>query len=244
MGCYILPSDLETLTYIDKAWSACPTGAHPILARDLNINLRAPRTEQEKTIAEQMNSMKLVDMSRHFCQRSRKRLRGKWVWQMGRTGRWISSQCNYFLGRETNRRRLWRISVRMPCYYFDHCALVSVIYAEGGEELKRYQWRAQQFPLSLPHGPHKLLDAEYQELLRDVVWPPIREFPANKWITTTTWKLIDHHLMLRRKGMVSQTASRGLGQQIKAVLTADHQLPHRTSKDALRWGNLLRRGAT
>jgi hypothetical protein len=45
VGCYIPPSDLETLTYIDKAWSACPTGVHPILAGDLNINLCAPRTE-------------------------------------------------------------------------------------------------------------------------------------------------------------------------------------------------------
>ena len=45
VGCYIPPSDLETLTYIDKAWHACPTGVHPILAGDLNINLRAPRTE-------------------------------------------------------------------------------------------------------------------------------------------------------------------------------------------------------
>ncbi len=76
-GCYILPSDLETLTCIDKAWSTCPTGAHPILAGGLNINLCAPRTEQEETIAEQVDSMNLVDMSRHFCQCSGKRLWGR-----------------------------------------------------------------------------------------------------------------------------------------------------------------------
>jgi hypothetical protein len=81
----------------------------------------------------------------------------------------------------------------MPRYYSDHCALVAVIYAGGGGGgSKRYQQRVQQFPLSLPHGPHKQLDAEYQELLRDVVRPPIRECPANKWITADRWKLVDH----------------------------------------------------
>jgi hypothetical protein len=91
VGCYIPPSDLETLTYIIKAWSTCPTGAHPILAGDLNINLRAPRTEQEETIAEQMDSMNLFNMSRHFCQCSGKRLRGRWMWRMRREKKWISS---------------------------------------------------------------------------------------------------------------------------------------------------------
>ncbi len=55
---------------------------------------------------------------------------------MKREGRWISSQYDYFLGRETNRRRFRRISVWMPCYYSDHRALVAVIYAEGGGGIK------------------------------------------------------------------------------------------------------------
>ncbi len=96
VGCYILPSGLETLLYIDKAWSAGPMGAHPILAGDLNINLHAPRTEQEETIAKQVDSMNLFDMSRHFCQHTGKRLWGRWMWRMRRGGRWISSQCDYF----------------------------------------------------------------------------------------------------------------------------------------------------
>ena len=132
VGCYIPPSDLETLACIDKAWRECPSGAHPILVGDLNFNIRAPRTEREEAIAEQVDAMDLVDMSRHFRQRSGKRLRGTWTWRMRRGGRWISSQCDYFLGRETDRRRFRRISVRMPRYYSDHRALVAVIYAEGG----------------------------------------------------------------------------------------------------------------
>jgi hypothetical protein len=70
VGCYIPPSDLETLTDVDKAWRTCPAGAHPILVGNLNFNFCAPCTEQEETIAKQVDAMGLVDMSRHFCQRS------------------------------------------------------------------------------------------------------------------------------------------------------------------------------
>jgi endonuclease/exonuclease/phosphatase family metal-dependent hydrolase len=132
VGCYIPPNDLEALACVNKAWRECPAGAHPILVGDLNVNLRAPRTEREETIAEQVDAMDLVDMSRHFRQRSGKRLRGRWTWRMRREGRWISSQCDYFLGRETDRRRFRRVSVRMPRYHSDHRALVAVIYAERG----------------------------------------------------------------------------------------------------------------
>ncbi len=105
VGCYIPPSDLETLTDVDKAWRVCPAGVHPILVGNLNFNFCAPRTEREETIAKQVDAMDLVDMSRHFCQRSGKQLRGRWTWGMRRVGRWISLQCNYFYGRKTNRQR-------------------------------------------------------------------------------------------------------------------------------------------
>jgi hypothetical protein len=109
----------------------------------------------------------------------------------------------------------------MPRYYSDHRALVAVIHAGGGEQLKRYRQRMQQFPISLPRGPRKQLNAEYEGLQRGVVSPPLRERPANSWITTEMWKLIDHRAMLRRKGMLSQTVARSLGRQVKAQLAAD-----------------------
>ncbi len=87
VGCYIPPSNLETLACIDKAWRKCPKGAHPILVGNLNLNLCAPRTEREETIAKQVDAMDLVDMSRHFCQRSGTRLWGRWTWRMRREGR-------------------------------------------------------------------------------------------------------------------------------------------------------------
>jgi hypothetical protein len=91
----------------------------------------------------------------------------------------------------------------------------------GGGELKRYQQRIQQFPISLPRGPWKQLYVEYEELQRDVVRPPLRERPANSWITAKMWKLINHCTLLGRKGMLSQTALRDLGRQVQARLVAD-----------------------
>jgi hypothetical protein len=109
----------------------------------------------------------------------------------------------------------------MPHYHSDHCALVAVIYVEGGEELKRYCRRTQRFPLSLPRGPWTQLDAGYEELLQHVVRPPLRECPANKWITNATWKVVDYRAMLRRKGMLSQAAAHNLGRKIKVCLKVD-----------------------
>jgi hypothetical protein len=62
LGCYIPPSDLETLTYADKAWCACPMGGHPILIRDLNFNFCAPCREREERIAEQVDAMDLINI--------------------------------------------------------------------------------------------------------------------------------------------------------------------------------------
>ncbi len=77
MGCYIPPSDLEKLACVDNAWHKCLKGAHPILVGDVNFNLCAPCMEREETVAEQVDAMDLVNMSRHFCQRSGNRLLGR-----------------------------------------------------------------------------------------------------------------------------------------------------------------------
>jgi hypothetical protein len=109
----------------------------------------------------------------------------------------------------------------MPLYYSNHCALVAVIYAEGGGELKWYQKRTQLFPLSLPRGPKAQLDAAYKELQQDVVCPPPRESPAKSWITAKTWKVVNYRALLHRKGMPTQATARKLGQDVRACLKAD-----------------------
>ena len=127
---------------------------------------------------------------------------------MRRGRRWISSQCNYFLGRETNRR--------------DHCALVAVIYAEGwGGGFKRYCRQTQRSPISsLPRGSQTQIDAGYKELLQDK-GPPPWERSANKWITNATWQLLNYCAILHRKGMISQAAACNLRRKINASLKAD-----------------------
>jgi hypothetical protein len=48
VGCYIPPSDLETLTDVDKAWRACPAGAHPFLVGNLNFNFFVPPARNKR----------------------------------------------------------------------------------------------------------------------------------------------------------------------------------------------------
>ncbi len=102
VGCYIPPTDLTTLMHVDEAWRACPKGCHPILLGDLNVNLDAPCNERDDTIADQVDAVALTDMSNHFCQQRGRRSRGRWTWRMRRGRRWVSSQCDYVLGRATN----------------------------------------------------------------------------------------------------------------------------------------------
>jgi hypothetical protein len=112
MGCYIPPNDLTTITHVEQAWQACPRGCLPILLGNLNINLAAPHDECDKTIAKQVDAMVLVDMSVHFCQCCRRNSGGRWTWRMRRGRRWVSSQCDYVLGRATNLGQwFWHVSV-------------------------------------------------------------------------------------------------------------------------------------
>jgi hypothetical protein len=72
-------------------------------------------------------------------------------------------------------------------------------------------------------------DAAYKELKQDVVGTPLRECPANIWITDETWKIVNTRALLRRKGMLAQAAARSLGREIKAWLKADCLLRARTT---------------
>ncbi len=76
IGCYIPPNYLTTLMHIKQAWQACPKGCLPIMLGNLNINLAALRDKREERIAKLVNTMALVDMSSHFCQRRGKLSQG------------------------------------------------------------------------------------------------------------------------------------------------------------------------
>jgi hypothetical protein len=152
MGCYIPPNNLTTLTHVKQAWMACPKGCLPIILGDLNVNLAAPRDKQDETIAKQVDTMNLVDMSSRFRQCRGRNSHGRWTWRMRRGRGWVSSQCDYILGRATNLGRFWRVSVRMPfCHNSDHCALVAKIRAGGGGGNEEVLAAISVFPP--PHPP-------------------------------------------------------------------------------------------
>ncbi len=51
------------------AWAECPPTYKPLLLGDLNFDFRAPRTEREETIADFIDEINLVDVSRKYVQR-------------------------------------------------------------------------------------------------------------------------------------------------------------------------------
>jgi hypothetical protein len=179
MGCYILPTNLTTLRYVNEVWRACPKGCFPILLGDLNVNLAALCNEHNDTIAEQVDAMALINMSSHFCQRRGRRSRGRWTWRMRRGRRWVSSQGDYILGRETNLGRWFlHVSVQTPfCHESNHCSFVAEICAGGGREMAKYQKWYHRFPLEIPRGPRTELVSKYKELHLNVTPPPREGVP-------------------------------------------------------------------
>ncbi len=55
----------------------------------------------------------------------------------------------------------------------------------------KYQWENQRFPLHIPRGPRTELKGAYKEFHLDVIPPPKRESPANRWILDKSWKEIN-----------------------------------------------------
>ena len=69
MGAYIPPADTTGVDDLRAAWGACPDNCKPLLMGDLNINLRDPRSEREEIIADFLNDVNVVNVSRKFRQR-------------------------------------------------------------------------------------------------------------------------------------------------------------------------------
>ncbi len=68
MGAYIPPADTTGVNDLCVAWANCPTDCKLLLLGDVNINFGSPQTEREETIADILNKINLVDMSRKYVQ--------------------------------------------------------------------------------------------------------------------------------------------------------------------------------
>jgi hypothetical protein len=84
MGCYIPPNNQTTLMHVKQAWMACPKGCLPIVLGNMNVNLATPRDEQDETIAKQVDTMNLVNMSSRFRQCRGRNFYGQWTWWIRR----------------------------------------------------------------------------------------------------------------------------------------------------------------
>ena len=63
----------------------------------------------------------------------------------------------------------------------------------------------------------------FKELQSNYIDLPPREQKANSWISTNTWKLIDHRAMLWRRGVLNQQGTRQVGEKIKASIKSDRK---------------------
>ena len=82
VGCYIPPSDKMGETYgkIASAFECQPKRTLPLILGDLNVDLEHPRNIQETRVVELVNNLQLRCLSRHFKQRRRKHIKGRWTW--------------------------------------------------------------------------------------------------------------------------------------------------------------------
>ncbi len=165
-----------------------PLRVYPLLLGDMNVNLRSPRDERDEQIAKVVEDMMgLTDLSRHFRQQSRGSVRGRWTCRMRRGRRWISSQCDYVLGRATDHGKYCSVRLRTPQYHdSDHRAIITNICAGSATRMAAYwKWMAE-FPLKLLSGPQVELCAMFEGLQLNVVAPPKRAQPRNSWISAPT----------------------------------------------------------
>jgi hypothetical protein len=130
MGTYIPSADTTGVDDLCAAWASCPENCKPLLLGDLNINLRDPRSEREEIIADFLDNVNVVNVSRKFRQQMGRRqgLGARWTWWQRRGGRWYQSQPDYCLARETDITQFRNVAFRQPrIHCLDHRAVIASI---------------------------------------------------------------------------------------------------------------------
>ena len=212
MGAYIPPADTTGVDDLRAAWAACPENCKPLLMGDLNIDLRNPRSKREEIIADFLDDINVVDLSRKFVQRMGRRqgLGARWTWRQRRGGRWYQSQPDYFLARERDVALFWNVAFRRPRVHdSDHRAVVASISRGQKGWLKTFRRRCETSPLTLPPVEDQdELTRAFGELRKTCEGEERRTRKFGDCILPGTWHLIEHCTMLRRTGHLCQAGGR------------------------------------
>jgi hypothetical protein len=69
IGAYIPPADTTGVDDLCAAWATCPLTCKPLLLGDLNIDFGSSQTSREEAIADLLDDINLVNISRKYVQR-------------------------------------------------------------------------------------------------------------------------------------------------------------------------------
>ena len=169
--------------------------------------------------------MGLSDMSRHFLPPRQRNNRGRWTWRQNRRGRVVSSQPDYFMAGESNRRDFRGVALKSPRHHdSNHRAAVATIYAGSRRQLTGYTRKRCRFPVCPPKkGPRTHAEQIFEELKATCEPTPSRERVENSWIQPDTWRLIDARAALRKEGKLAQRALRTHNRRVTAALKHDRK---------------------
>ncbi len=107
----------------------------------------------------------------------------------------------------------------------DHCAIIKVVRAGRGGQLRQYRHKRQKNPLSLPPGPKDVETMAFDALAAECVKPKPKRTPGKDWISQGTWGLIAKWASLLRSCHIWQDARRRMKCKIGTAIKADkHKL--------------------
>jgi hypothetical protein len=200
----------------------------------LNIRNQDPRDAQEEEIADLLDEINLVDTSRKFIQRQSRRhgilQRNRWTWRKKRRtegyqrGRWIYSQPDYIMARESVMKHIRKAGIRTPRYHIsDHGSVVLYLKAGNKGRLNTYRKQRQRFPVQLEFGPQDEMTTNFEKLRVLCDEPDPKKRPQNNWISDDTWKIVRNMTMLRTSGRLTTAARRSMKRAMWASLANDRR---------------------